>query len=189
MTSLLWWHVYWCEGGTTCHSHEIANNNSHSIRFNQFPMKNVNSAPTFFLVQEAFHSDTHHNREEKTIATSVHHSNNHSEHFSNCLETPWKPSKTCLWILHDHILSKSSISLFAICLCLQVIISTQLMSGDPCFKTWVLLLNAFECVIIWDATEARKNWSWVIIWPFFYLYTAIAAFLNLDLRPTETFSC
>ncbi len=74
--------------------------------FNQFPMKNINSTPTFVLVQEVFHSDTHHNRDKKTIATSVHHSNNHPEHFSNCLATPWKPSKTCMWILHDHILSK-----------------------------------------------------------------------------------
>lgn len=61
--------------------------------FNQFPMKNINSTPTFCLVQEAFHSDTHTNRDKKTIVTSVHHSNNHSEHFSNCLATTWKPSK------------------------------------------------------------------------------------------------
>jgi len=23
VSSLLWWCVYWCEGGATCHSHEI----------------------------------------------------------------------------------------------------------------------------------------------------------------------
>ncbi len=63
--------------------------------FNQFPMKNVNSAPTFFLVQEEFHSDTHITIEKKrllqllfitliitqsTLATALQRPENHPKH-------------------------------------------------------------------------------------------------------------
>lgn len=54
-----------------------------------------------------------------------------------------------------------TLNLRCVCVFSQVIISTQLMSGDPCFKTWVLLLHGPQELVsvhrLYFANNVNKN--------------------------------
>ncbi len=93
VSSLLWWRVYWCEGGKTCHSHEIANNNSvsHSIS----SQWKISTPPQhLFLFKKCFiqiHITIETKRllqllfitliiTQSTLATALQHPENHPKH-------------------------------------------------------------------------------------------------------------